>query len=108
MKAMTVIPLATEKAYRMITDNNEYLFRVPLSANKDQIAQAIKEQYDVTPVSVRVAVQTGKAIRYNRGKGRYPGTTHRNDTKKAYVTLKEGDSIQVFTEADAPAEEAKQ
>jgi len=49
-------------------------------------------------------VQSGKAIRFSRGKNRYPGTTNRKDTKKAYVTLAEGNSIKVFEE---PAKEEK-
>lgn len=105
MNSLLIIPIATEKAYYLINAKNEYLFRVPLSANKDQIAQAVKEQYDVTPVSIRTSIQSGKAIRFNLGKGRNPGTTHRKDTKKAYVTLKAGDSIQVFAEADTPTED---
>lgn len=105
MKTLTVIPLATEKAYHLINTKNTYLFRVPLSANKNEIADAIQSQFNVTPVSIRTSIQSGKAIRFNRGKGRYPGTTTRKDAKKAYVTLKDGDSIQVFAEADTPTED---
>jgi ribosomal protein L23 len=49
-------------------------------------------------------VQSGKAVRFSRGKNRYPGTTNRKDSKKAYVTIAEGQSIQVF---DVPVEEEK-
>lgn len=99
---ITVIPRATEKAYGQITKKNTYVFDVPLTANKQQIAQAVAEQFSVEVAKVTSLVQQGKAVRFSRGKNRYPGTTKRKDTKKAYVTLVEGSSIQVF---DEPATE---
>jgi ribosomal protein L23 len=45
-------------------------------------------------------VQSGKAVRFSRGKNRYPGTTNRKDSKKAYVTLAEGSSIQIFEQPE--------
>ncbi|NLA42759.1 50S ribosomal protein L23 [Candidatus Saccharibacteria bacterium] len=104
---ITVIPRATEKAYGQITDKNTYVFDVPLTANKQQIAEAVASQFEVKVKGVKTLVQQGKAIRYNRGKNRYPGTTSRKDTKKAYVTLAEGSSIQVFDEQPAAEEEKK-
>lgn len=98
---ITVIPRATEKAYAQ-SQNNVYVFNVPVSANKQQVAQAVEQQFGVKVVNIKTLVQSGKAIRFNRGKRRYPGTTHRSDSKKAYVTLAEGDKIQVFEE---PAKE---
>lgn len=97
-----VTPLTTEKAYGQ-SQKNVYVFRAPLSANKQQIARAIEDQYSVKVAGIKTLVQNGKAIRFSRGKNRYPGTTTRNDSKKAYVTLAEG-SIQVF---EQPAEEEK-
>ncbi len=99
MNTITVTPRATEKAYRLVTDQNTYVFDVPLAANKQQIIDAVESQYDVKVTGVKTLVQSGKSVRYNRGKNRYPGTTHRRDTKKAYVTLIDGDSIKVFDEA---------
>ena len=75
---------------------------MPLSVNKRQISEAIEAQYDVTVVGIKTLVQSGKAVRFSRGKRAQPGNTARKDSKKAYVTLKDGDSIQVF---DAPAAE---
>ncbi|MES2875852.1 MAG: 50S ribosomal protein L23 [Patescibacteria group bacterium] len=100
-----ITPRATEKAYGM-TGQNIYVFNVPLDANKQQIADVVAAQYDVTVKNVSTAVQAGKAIRFSRGKSRYPGTTKRKDSKKAYVTLAEGSSIQVF-EQPAIEEEKK-
>lgn len=96
MKLNIVTPRATEKAYRLITTQNTYIFDVPLNANKDEIAQAVEAQFEGTKVAkVTTAVQNGKAVRYSCGKNRYPGTTTRQDSKKAYVTLTEG-KIKVF------------
>ena len=75
-----VLPRATEKAYRLIQEKNTYIF------------------------DVKTLVQQGKSVRFSRGKNRYPGTTKRKDTKKAYVTLAKGSSIQVFEEPAAEEE----
>ena len=93
--SILVTPRATEKAYGL-NGQNTYVFNVPLTANKQQIAAAVAEQFEVTVKTVTTAIQSGKAVRFSRGKNRYPGSTTRKDTKKAYVTLAEGSSIQVF------------
>lgn len=103
MKTMIVTPRATEKAYRLSTENT-YVFNVPVDANRNEIKAAVETQFDVKVTGVKTLVQNGKAVRFSRGKNRYPGTTTRKDSKKAYVTLAEGNSIQVF---DTPAEEEK-
>lgn len=96
MNIIHVTPRATEKAYRLVTADNTYVFDVPLAANRQQIIDAVESQFDVKVAKVRTLVQSGKSVRYSRGKGRYPGTTHRKDSKKAYVTLVDGNSIKVF------------
>ena len=106
MSHLIITPRATEKAYGQ-TLKNTYVFNVPLTANKQQIAETIAAQYDVTVKSVTTAVQNGKAVRFSRGKNRYPGTTSRKDSKKAYVVLAEGSSIQLFEEPAAQSEEKK-
>lgn len=98
-----VYPRATEKAYAA-SQNNVYVFNVPLSSNKKDITSSIESQYGVKVTNVKTAVQAGKSVRYSRGKNRYPGKTHRSDSKKAYVTLAEGDSIKVFAETEAKEE----
>lgn len=99
-----ITPRTTEKAYRLVTGQNTYVFDVPLGVNKQQIIDAVESQYNVKVASIKTLVQSGKAIRFNRGKHRYPGTSHRTDTKKAYVTLVEGDSIKVFDTEDTKEE----
>jgi len=103
MNHINVIPRATEKAYGQ-SQQNVYVFNVPLSSSKQQIAEAVEAQFEVKVTGVRTVVQNGKAVRYSRGKNRYPGTTTRKDSKKAYVTLAEGDSIQVFEQPGAEEE----
>lgn len=104
MKTISVFPRATEKAYSLVAGQNVYVFNVPLTANKQEIAAAVESQYEVKVTNVKTLVQSGKAMRFSRGKNRYPGTTTRKDAKKAYVTLAAGNSIKVF---DEPAKEEK-
>lgn len=103
MNSILVTPRVSEKAYAQ-SQQNTYVFDAPLKANKNQIAEAVTTQYEVTVESVRTVVQAGKAVRYSRGKRSYPGTTHRKDSKKAYVTLAKGDSIAVFDTAEVEQE----
>lgn len=106
MTAISVIPRATEKAYAQ-SQNNIYVFNVPLTANKQQIVDAVETQFNVKVTNIKTLVQSGKAVRFSRGKNRYPGTTTRKDSKKAYVTLAQGDSIQVFDQPAAEEEKKK-
>lgn len=99
MKLISVTPRATEKAYAAVVRTNTYVFNVPLNANKQEITDAVESQFGVKVTRIKTLVQAGKAIRFSRGKNRYPGNTTRRDTKKAYVTLAEGDKIAVFDEA---------
>lgn len=105
MKTLTLIPRVSEKAYAS-AQQNTYVFNVPTSFNKQQIAEAVTVQYSVTVTQVKTMIAKGKSVRYSRGKRAYPGTTTRVDYKKAYVTLAEGSRIGVFDE-DAEAEEKK-
>lgn len=98
-----VTPVTTEKAYGL-SQKNIFVFQVPLTANKQQIVATVESQYDVKVSTIKTLVQSGKAVRFSRGKNRYPGTTHRTDSKKAYVTLAAGSSLNFF---EQPAEEEK-
>jgi large subunit ribosomal protein L23 len=87
-------PLITEKSTELKDTSNRYLFRVDVNANKRQIKQAIEEIFDVRVKDVRTAVYRGKPRVVMNRAGRFTG---RGSTwKKAYVTLAEGDSIDVF------------
>ena len=83
------MPLVTEKAADIQADN-KYVFAVAKNANKIQIAQAVEEVYGVKPQSINVMRMRGKNVRY----GRVFGKT--KEWKKAIITLKKGDSIQVY------------
>lgn len=98
-----IYPRATEKAYSA-SQNNVYVFNAPLTANKNDITASVEAQYGVKVTGVKIVIQAGKAIRFSRGKNRYPGKTTRSDSKKAYVTLAKGDSIKVFAEPEAKEE----
>lgn len=106
MANVLVYPRATEKAYAQ-SQNGVYVFNVPVTAKKRDITESVETQYGVKVTRVKTVVQNGKSVKFSRGKKRYPGTTNRVDTKKAYVTLAEGDSIQVFAEQEQPKEEKK-
>lgn len=92
---VTLIPRKSEKAYYSALQN-AYVFIVPKTANKNDIAAAVAKQYDVAVVAVNVVVAKGKTTRSIR-KGRPVAGKHA-DIKKAYVTLAEGDSIKLFEE----------
>lgn len=104
MTEILVTPRVSEKSYRLISGQNTYVFDVPMSANKNDIKAAVESQFEGTKVSkVTTLVQNGKSVRFSRGKNRYPGTTTRHDSKKAYVTLSEG-SIKVFEQEEVKEE----
>lgn len=92
---LTLIPRASEKTYAM-AQTNTYVFNVPLSANKQQIAQAVAKQYDVTVKTVNIVIAKGK-VKQTIRKGR-PVEGKRRDVKKAYVALAKGSSIKIFEE----------
>jgi len=103
MTTILVTPVTTEKAYGQ-SQKNVYVFNVPLKANKNEILAAVESQYEVKVAAIKTLVQSGKSIRFSRGKNRFPGTTTRSDSKKAYVTLAAGSSLAIF---EQPAEEEK-
>jgi large subunit ribosomal protein L23 len=83
-------PVVTEKSSAAYAARKEYAFRVRPEANKPQIKAAIEALFKVTVTDVRTLVVRAKRRTYGRHVGRRPSW------KKAIVTLKEGDTIQVF------------
>lgn len=81
-------PRITEKASRLM-EGSAYAFNVSERANKQQIAQAIREQYGVMPRQIRIVPIMSKT----RFKGGHRGRTAHG--KKAYVFLKKGEKIEV-------------
>jgi large subunit ribosomal protein L23 len=88
-------PRMSEKAYGVSQLRNTYVFDVDGAANKHTVARAVAEQYDVSVTSVRVVNQKGKVKRTVRKGGR-PSLGRQSDVKKAYVTLKAGDTLPIF------------
>ncbi len=82
--------LVTEKGTRLREGQNGFLFEVARDANKIQIKKAVESIFNVKVDTVRTLRVHGKPKRM----GRYAG--HRPDWKKAVVTLKKGQSIELF------------
>ena len=102
-KTMSLIPRVSEKSYGLSQVRNTYVFEVPKSANKLTVAQAVAAQFNVTVTEVNISNLTGKAKRTIRKGGR--AIAGRDvDVKKAYVTLKDGDSIAIFASEEEQAE----
>lgn len=108
-KTLTLKPRMSEKTYASSVATNTFVFVVPKSTNKIEVADAVAEQFAVTVTNVRTVVVKGKKARSIRlGKYRKNVMGKRPDYKKAFVTLKDGDSIPVFAAVEeANAAEAK-
>jgi len=82
-------PVISEKSYRL-ADDGKYTFLVAPSANKTQIRQAVEDVFTVRVKGVNTSNRQGKRRRTRFGWGKRP------DTKRAIVTLAEGDRIDLF------------
>lgn len=82
-------PVVSEKSYGLL-DQNAYTFMVRPTANKTEIKIAIEQIFGVKVVGVNTMNRKGKARRTRDGLGR------RKDTKRAIVTVAEGDRIDIF------------
>jgi len=85
-------PVITEKA-TILRERNQYAFKVDRRANKIQIRQAVETVFGVKVDSVRTVSVPAKPKRQGAFMGRTAAW------KKAYVTLKEGESIDVLESA---------
>jgi large subunit ribosomal protein L23 len=82
-------PVVSEKSYGLL-DEGKYTFVVAPDANKTQIKQAVEEVFRVKVTGVNTLNRPGKRRRTRTGWGK------RADTKRAIVTLAEGDRIDIF------------
>ena len=82
--------LLTEKGVRIRENSNKFLFEVDVNANKIEIRKAIEEIFSVQVAHVRTMNFNGKPKRMGRFAGR------RASWKKAVVTLKPGQTIELF------------
>lgn len=84
-------PVITEKAAHIGTKNaSGVVFKVNPDADKDQIRRAVESVFKVEVARVRTSNHMGKVKRTGRSVGR------RSSYKKAYVTLKPGNEINLF------------
>lgn len=83
-------PIITEKS-TLASEYSQVVFQVPLDATKPEIRKAVETLFEVKVRAVNTLRQDGKVKRFRGRPGR------RSDTKKAYVTLAEGHSIDVTT-----------
>jgi large subunit ribosomal protein L23 len=92
MKSTDVIkgPLITEKLDKAREKHRQYSFLVDRAATKHEVGHAVEELFKVSVVDVRTAIVRGKVKRIGRSTGKRP------NYKKAMVTLKEGDKIDLF------------
>lgn len=106
-KTIALKPRLSEKAYALSEARNTYVFAVPTSLSRLSIAKAVAAQYGVTVESVRVATQPGKTKRTYRRGGRVVHRGRTSSVRKAYVRLKEGDKLPIFSAVDEDKKKAK-
>ena len=82
-------PVVSEKSYGLL-DENKYTFLVDPRANKTQIKIAVEEVFSVRVTGVNTMNRPGKRVRTRAGYG------HRAASKRAVVTVAEGDRIDIF------------
>jgi large subunit ribosomal protein L23 len=82
-------PLISEKATDLAA-GNKFIFLVSVNANKTEIAKKIRNIYGVIPEKINIIAKIGKKVRYGKSFGQ------RVSFKKAIVTLKQGDKIEVY------------
>ena len=83
-------PLITEKT-TMASENGAVVFEVAIDSNKPQIKEAVEAVFGVKVKAVNTTITKGKVKRFRGQIGK------RKDVKKAYVTLEEGNTIDVST-----------
>jgi large subunit ribosomal protein L23 len=90
-RQVIIEPIVSEKSYALL-EEGVYTFRVHPSASKPEIRDAVQRIFGVTVTTVNTLNRDGKRRR-NRRTGTFG---KRPDTKRAFVTLAEGDSIELF------------
>lgn len=83
-------PLVTEKGTHASSKRNAYTFMVHMLADKNQIATAVKELFNVRVEAVRTQIRKGKTVRFRHKEGK------QGDWKRAIVTLNQEDKIDFF------------
>jgi len=89
LRDILIKPVVSEKSYALL-DENKYTFIVAPGSNKTQIKQAVESVFEVKVTGVNTINRQGKRKRTRTGFGQRAGT------KRAIVTLAEGDRIDIF------------
>jgi large subunit ribosomal protein L23 len=84
-----IAPVVSEKSYELL-DEGRYTFLVHPTSNKTEIKQAVESIFGVKVASVNTMNRKGKRKRFGLVMGQ------RKNTKRAIVTLREGESIDIF------------
>ncbi len=84
-----VKPNITEKS-TLLQESGRYTFQVALKANKAQVTEAVEKNFNVTVLGVNITKVHGKRKRYG------PRIKKKPDIKKAVITLKPGDRINLI------------
>ncbi|HZM63857.1 MAG TPA: 50S ribosomal protein L23 [Candidatus Saccharimonadales bacterium] len=98
-KQLILKPRMSEKTFGLSQTGNVYVFTVPASASKQSVAAAVVAQFGVGVTNVNMANVKGKQKRTVRKRTR-PVMGKQTDFKKAYVTLKKGDTLPFFQVED--------
>ena len=85
-----VSPVITEKS-TLASEQNKVVFNVARDASKPEIKRAVEDLFGVKVTAVNTVLRKGKVKRFRGFKGK------QSDVKKAFVTLAEGQSIDVTT-----------
>jgi large subunit ribosomal protein L23 len=80
-------PRMTEKSTQIGESSNQYVFKVTTDSNKSEIKAAVEKLFEVNVESVRIVNVKGKSKTFKLRSGK------RNDWKKAYVRVQEGQVI---------------
>ncbi len=83
-------PVVSEKSYSLL-DENKYTFLVSPDANKTEIKIAVETIFKVKVVGVNTINRQGKKRRTRYGTGKRP------DTKRAIVSVADGERIDIFS-----------
>ena len=83
-------PLLTEKSDKLRERSSQYCFEVAVEADKSDVKHAVETLFSVSVTAVRLQNRQGKAKRMGRFVGR------RHHWKKAFVTLAEGNVIELY------------
>ena len=81
-------PTITEKS-TLLQESGKYTFQVAMNSNKVEVKQAVEQSFNVTVLDVNMTKLRGKQKRYG------PRFSKQPDIKKAVVTLKLGDRIEI-------------